>query len=53
VIPFDAETAKTSARPAVGKWDFKEKARDYTIGATAIIREAKLATFLKCQIENT
>jgi len=51
VVPLDAEIARASARSAVGRWDFKEKARDYTIGATAIIWEAKLATYNKRDFE--
>lgn len=47
VVPFNAEIARVSARSAVGRWDFKEKARDYTIGATAIALGAKLATYNK------
>jgi hypothetical protein len=42
---------KISARSAVRRWDFKEKARDYTIGATAITCEAKLATCNKKDFE--
>ena len=51
VVPFNAEIAKISARSAVRRWDFKEKARDYTIGATAITCEAKLATHNKKDFE--
>jgi len=51
VVTFDAETAKASARSAMGRWDFKEKARDYTIGATAMVCEAMLATYNKKDFE--
>jgi len=51
VVPLDATIAKTSARSATGRWDFKEKARDYTIGATAIVCEAKLVTYNKRDFE--
>jgi len=37
VVPFDAMIAKVSARSAIGRWDFKERARDYTRGATAMV----------------
>lgn len=51
VVPLDAMIAKISARSAIGRWDFKEKARDYTIGATAIACEAKLVTYNKRDFE--
>jgi len=51
VIPLDAEIAKISARSAIGRWDFKEKARDYTIGATVIVCKAKLVTYNKRDFE--
>ena len=51
VVPLDAMIAKISARSAIGRWDFKEKARDYTIGATAIVCEAKLVTYNKRDFE--
>ena len=51
VVTFDAEIAKTSARSAMGRWDFKEKARDYMIGATALVCEATLATYNKKDFE--
>ncbi len=47
VVTLDAEIAKASARSAMGRWDFKEKARDYTIGATAMACEATLTTYNK------
>jgi len=51
VVPFDAMIAKSSARSAIGRWDFKGKARDYLIGATAIVCEAKLVTYDKRDFE--
>jgi len=51
VFPLDAMVARISARSAVGRWDFKEKARDYTIGATALVCEAKLVTYNKKDFE--
>lgn len=51
IVAFDAEIAKASARSAMGKWNFKEKARDYTIGATAMACEAMLATYNKKDFE--
>jgi len=51
VVPLDAMIAKISACSAIGRWDFKNKARDYTIGATAIVYEAKLVTYNKKDFE--
>ena len=51
VVPLDAMIAKISARSAIERWDFKEKARDYTIGATALVCEAKLVTYNKKDFE--
>ncbi|MFQ6075292.1 MAG: type II toxin-antitoxin system VapC family toxin [Candidatus Bathyarchaeia archaeon] len=51
VIPLDSEIAKITAQSAVGRWDFREKARDYTIGATAISCDAKLVTYNKRDFE--
>jgi len=51
VVPLNAEIAKASACPAIGRWDFKEKARDYTIGATAMTCEARLVTYNKRDFE--
>lgn len=47
VAPFDVEAARVAARAAAKRWDFKEKARDYTIGATALASSAKLVTYNK------
>lgn len=47
IAPFDAEAARAAARAAAKRWDFKEKARDYTIGATALAHSAKLVTHNK------
>lgn len=47
VAPFDIGAAKTAARAAAKRWDFKEKARDYAVGATALARNAKLVTYNK------
>jgi tRNA(fMet)-specific endonuclease VapC len=35
VVPFGKEEALTAALTAIGRWDFKDNARDYSIGATA------------------
>jgi predicted nucleic acid-binding protein len=35
VIPFRKEEALVAALGAIGRWDFKDNARDYSIGATA------------------
>ena len=35
VIPFRKEDALVVALGAIGRWDFKDNARDYSIGATA------------------
>ena len=35
VVPFGKEEALTAALAAIGRWDFKDNARDYSIGATA------------------
>lgn len=45
VAPLDIKTAGVAAQAASKRWDFKEKVRDYTIGATAIVRGAKLVTY--------
>jgi predicted nucleic acid-binding protein len=47
VAPLDIKTAGTAAQAATKRWDFKEKARDYTIGATALAHGAKLVTYNK------
>lgn len=47
VAPLDIKTAGVAARAATKRWDFKERARDYTIGATALTRGAKLVTYNK------
>lgn len=35
IIPFSKEEALVAALKAIGRWDFKDNARDYSIGATA------------------
>ena len=35
VIPFDREEVLVATVGAIGRWDFKYNARDYSIGATA------------------
>jgi len=47
VAPLDIKTASAAAQAATKRWDFKEKARDYTIGATALAHDAKLVTYNK------
>lgn len=36
VIPFDIECAKIASKSGIGRWDFKERARDYMIGSLAL-----------------
>jgi hypothetical protein len=36
VIPFDRECAKIASKSAIGRWDFKDNARDYMIGSLAV-----------------
>ena len=45
VAPFNMEVARVAARAATKRWDFKEKAGDYIIGATVIVHDAKLVTY--------
>lgn len=45
VAPLDIKTASAAARTAAKRLDFKEKAREYTIGATVIVHGAKLVTY--------
>jgi hypothetical protein len=47
IAPLDIKTASVAAQTATKRWDFKEKARDYTIGATALVHRAKLITYNK------
>ena len=47
VVPLDSEISKTSARSAIGRWGFKEKARDHTIGATAMVMKLSLQRITK------
>jgi tRNA(fMet)-specific endonuclease VapC len=35
IIPFRKEEALVAALGAIRRWDFKDNARDYPIGATA------------------
>lgn len=44
IIPFGKLEALEAAKASIGNWDFKENAHDYTIGATALILDAKLVT---------
>jgi predicted nucleic acid-binding protein len=36
VIPFDQKCAKIASKSAIGRWDFKNNARDYMIGSLAV-----------------
>ena len=45
ILPFGKEEATIATKGSIGKWDFSENARDYTIGATAIKLDAKLVTY--------
>jgi tRNA(fMet)-specific endonuclease VapC len=36
IIPFRKEEALVAALGAIRRWDFKDNARDYPIGATAV-----------------
>lgn len=42
--PYSEEAAVIAAQNAAGRWDFKENARDYSIGATAMSLDAILIT---------
>ncbi len=44
VIPFGKEEARKAAQAPIGIWDFKENARDYAIGGTAVSLKARLVT---------
>ncbi len=44
IVPFGKDDAAEAASGFIGNWDFKDNARDYTIGATAIKLNAKLVT---------
>ncbi len=44
IVPFGKNEAAAAARGSLGNWDFGENARDYAIGATAIILNARLVT---------
>lgn len=41
---FDAEVASKAAQEATKEWNFREKFRDYAIGATALVHDARLVT---------
>ena len=42
--PLNEDAALVAARSAAGRWNFRERARDYAIGATAICLNAILIT---------
>lgn len=44
IVPFGKDEAIEAAHGSIGNWDFKENARDYAIGATAIKLNAQLVT---------
>ncbi len=44
VSNYGEKEAVIAARNAVGRWDFRERARDYAIGATALSNDAILVT---------
>lgn len=44
IIPFGKLEALEAVKASIGNWDFKKNAHDYTIGATALILDAKLVT---------
>ena len=45
VVPFDRECAKIASQAAIGKWDFRTKARDYMIGSLAVKLGCPMVTF--------
>jgi len=45
IAPLDIKTANAAAQAATKRWDFREHARDYAIGATAVVHGAKLVTY--------
>ncbi|WP_148883541.1 type II toxin-antitoxin system VapC family toxin [Thermococcus aciditolerans] len=47
VVSFDVESARFSAKSALGRWDFSKNARDYMIGALALKLNAPLITYNK------
>ena len=47
VVPVGMGIARRAAESAAGRWDFREKASDYVIGATAIELGAQLVTYNK------
>jgi len=45
IVPFGKDEALTAALAAIGRWDFKDNARDYSIGATAVRLKGQLVTY--------
>ncbi|MFQ6137246.1 MAG: type II toxin-antitoxin system VapC family toxin [Candidatus Hydrothermarchaeales archaeon] len=44
ILPFDLECAKITSKSSIGRWDFKEHARDYMIGSLALKHGGLLVT---------
>lgn len=44
VSNYGEKEAIIAAKNAVGRWDFRQRARDYAIGATALSNDAVLVT---------
>lgn len=51
VVSMNASVARRAAQAAFGRWDFRKKASDYTIGATALCESAVLVTCNKRDFE--
>lgn len=51
VIPYDKECARIASEAAIGRWDFRQKARDYMIGSVSVKMECPMVTSNKKDFE--
>ncbi|MFO7966791.1 MAG: type II toxin-antitoxin system VapC family toxin [Archaeoglobaceae archaeon] len=51
VIPYDEECARIASEAAIGRWDFRQKARDYMIGSVSVKMECPVVTSNKRDFE--